>query len=301
MAEDTSVVLLFCFKSAPRVQRTLAALRQSHLASKSDLIVFCDGPRSDAELLEVTEVRKVVKGVKGFRSVEVHESQENKGLARSIIGGLTDVLSDRDRCIVVEDDIEVSPFFLDYMNSALTRYRIEEKVWHINGYNVPWDFSGCEESFCTRWMCCWGWGTWAHRWKEFRREPDRLVSEWSWTDRRYLNVDGSIDLWEQVVSNYEKKRTTWAIFWQATIQKHGGLCISPRESLCRNFGFDGDGTNCGAWNAYDIPELGNKNPALTDRIHEDPIALSRLKKFFSFHNPKLSTRIYRKMKRLLGM
>lgn len=299
MTEENATIVLFCFNNLGRTKRTVESLQKNALVNCSELIVFCDGPRSTAESVETSRVRDYVKSIRGFRNLKVVESETNKGLADSIVGGLNAVFSKNESCIVLEDDVEVSPVFLEYMNSALRKYQDDKRVWHINGYNVPWSFAGCSETFCSRWMSCWGWGTWRDRWKEFRREPERLVREWRRQDIRYMNVDGSVDFWEQVLRNNEGRLKSWAIFWQATIQRNKGLCVSPRESFCRNFGFDGDGVNCGRWGAYDIINLAQKVPQLTNVIAEDKRALKCLIQFFRFHNPGIMLRLRRKLLRCL--
>jgi hypothetical protein len=300
MTEENAAIALFCFNNLGRTRRTVESLQKNALVNCSDLIVFCDGPRSTAESIETSRVRDYVKSIRGFRNLKVVESETNKGLADSIVGGLNAVFSKNESCIVLEDDVEVSPVFLEYMNSALRKYQDDKRVWHVNGYNVPWSFAGCSETFCSRWMSCWGWGTWRDRWKEFRREPERLVREWRRQDIRYMNINGTVDFWEQVLRNNSQQLKTWAIFWQATIQERKGLCISPRESFCRNFGFEGDGTNCGRWSAYDLAELSEKMPVLVDVIREDKVALARLQGYFRYHNPTLLDRVVKRLRRLVG-
>ena len=43
--------------------------------------------------------------------------------------------------------------------------------------------------------------------------------------------------------NKKNKLNTWAIFWNATIFYHNGLCLNPVKSLVKNIGFDGSGEN----------------------------------------------------------
>ena len=50
--------------------------------------------------------------------------------------------------------------------------------------------------------------------------------------------------WSQILKNATSKINTWAIFWYATIFKHGGLCVNPYFSYSSNIGFDGSGVPC---------------------------------------------------------
>ncbi len=122
----------------------------------------------------VAAVREYVAGIKGFKSLTVHHRPHNYGLAKSIMEGVTDVISEYGSVIVLEDDIVTVPGFLRFMNDALERYRHEPKVWHISGWNYPIDPEGLDDAFFWRTMNCWGWATWADRWTHFEKIPNDL-------------------------------------------------------------------------------------------------------------------------------
>ena len=53
-----------------------------------------------------------------------------------IISGVTEIVNQYGKVIVLEDDIVTSAGFLRYMNDALNWYENEEKVMHISAF-VP--------------------------------------------------------------------------------------------------------------------------------------------------------------------
>lgn len=65
------------------------------------------------------------------------ERSINCGLANNIIDGVTSVINEYGKVIVLEDDLVVSPYFLKYMNDALNMYENEEEVVCIHGYVYP--------------------------------------------------------------------------------------------------------------------------------------------------------------------
>ena len=69
--------------------------------------------------LVVREVREYIKTISGFRSVSIFERDSNWGLAKSVIDGVTTVVSKHERIIVLEDDMVTSPYFLTSMNEVL--------------------------------------------------------------------------------------------------------------------------------------------------------------------------------------
>jgi len=90
----------------------LEALAANELASESDLFIFSDGPRNEQDEKGVHAVREYIRTVKGFKSVHIVEHEKNQGLAKSLIGGITELCDKLGEVIVVEDDILTSPYFL---------------------------------------------------------------------------------------------------------------------------------------------------------------------------------------------
>ena len=78
---------------------------------------------------------------------------------------------------MLEDDLVTSPYFLKFMNEALDFYKNEKKVWHISGWNYPIKYDGQEDVFLWRTMNCWGWATWADRWKYYAKDVEKTINE----------------------------------------------------------------------------------------------------------------------------
>jgi hypothetical protein len=238
-------VVVFAYNRPLHVQATLEALAANELAAKTDLIVYADGPRNPEAEPAVQAVRAYLQTLEGFRSVTIRTRGKNWGLADSIVDGVSTVVNDCGRVIVLEDDLLTSPFFLRYMNDALDRYADEARVMHIAGHMLDLAPGGLPEAFFLRQSSCWGWGTWARAWQHFRCDPQKLLQTFSSADIHRFNLDGAYDYWTQVEANAQGSLKTWAVFWYASVFQRRGLCLHPRSSLVRNIGFDGTGTNCG--------------------------------------------------------
>jgi hypothetical protein len=108
----------------------------NELASETTVHLFLDGPRNEAD----REVQKkiiayVASGIeKNFSSIVLIPSEKNKGLAQSIITGVTRVVKEFGRVIVLEDDLVTSRYFLRFMNDGLNIYEKEARVISIHGY-----------------------------------------------------------------------------------------------------------------------------------------------------------------------
>lgn len=159
-----SPVIIFVYNRLNHTKQTIEALAQNKLAAETDIIIYSDGPKTAIVETKVDELRKYLKKITGFKSITINERKENLGLAKSIVAGVSEVISQHGKVIVLEDDIVTSPFFLTFMNKALDHFENVERVWHISGWNYPIDSSDLDDVFFWRAMNCWGWATWADRW-----------------------------------------------------------------------------------------------------------------------------------------
>jgi GT2 family glycosyltransferase len=129
-------IALFTYNRPAHTRRTLETLAANPLARDSQLVAFSDGPRTGDEG-KVAEVRAVLRERAWCGEVRIAESPVNRGLAASIISGVTELLREHDRLIVLEDDLALSPGFLAYMNAGLERYAGDERVMSVAGYLPP--------------------------------------------------------------------------------------------------------------------------------------------------------------------
>ncbi len=127
-------IILFTYNRPWHTRQTIEALQKNLYADKSRLIILSDGPKTEIDVPKVQKVREYIKTVKGFRSIEIIEREKNWGLANNIIDGVTRIINEYGKIIVLEDDIVTSPYFLKFMNEALEFYKDEERVMHISGY-----------------------------------------------------------------------------------------------------------------------------------------------------------------------
>jgi hypothetical protein len=299
MTDALAPIVLFVYARPEHTRLTLEALAANVLAKQSDLIIYSDAARGDNEAGQVQAVRSVIHAAKGFRSIDIIERETNYGLSRNIIEGVTEVCRRYGRVIVLEDDIVTGPYFLSFMNATLERYANDSRVWHISGWNYPIDSSGLGDAFFWRVMNCWGWATWADRWKHFQKNPQRLVESWDKEKIRHFNLDGAHDFWAQIQANQLGKLNTWAIFWYATIFENDGLCLNPARSFVHNIGHDGSGENCGGSDFFTVDRLGSEYDDLPECKEESMAATQRIKAFYDQMQSHFGQRVIRYIKQLI--
>src|SRR5579875_3678532 len=106
MPETTlAPVCLFVFKRLDLTQQVVASLQNNKLAAQSNLYIFSDAAAKEEDKKAVEEVRSFVQTINGFASVTLHFSDTNNGLANSVIAGVSAIVNEWEKAIVLEDDL----------------------------------------------------------------------------------------------------------------------------------------------------------------------------------------------------
>ena len=236
-----SPIALFVYNRLWHTKQTIEALQKNELASESELFVFSDGPKDEQAEPKVKEVRKYIKTIDGLKKLTVIEREKNHGLAVNIIDGVTKIVNEYGKVIVLEDDLATSPYFLRFMNDALEFYNDEEKVISIHGYIYPVK-AQLPEMFFLRGADCWGWATWKRGWNLFEHNGEKLYDEIKAKKlEKEFNFDGSFNFMQISKDYIDNKNDSWAIRWYASAFIKNKLTLYPGVSLVNNIGHDGSG------------------------------------------------------------
>jgi hypothetical protein len=245
-------IVVFTYNRPEHTLRTFNALLKNHLANESDIIIYSDSAKTANHNKAVDEVRSFLSEITGFRSKKVIHRDNNFGLAESIIQGVTGVLQESEKVIVLEDDMVVSPYFLEYMNEALDQFVDDDRVISVHGYVYPVDIK-LPEAFFLPGADCWGWATWRRGWEIFNPNGQYLLDE---LVRRHLiqefDYNGAYPFSNMLKAQVKGANDSWAIRWHASAFLAGKLTLYPGRSLVHNSGNDGSGTHCGTSDSMDI-------------------------------------------------
>ena len=293
-------IALFVYNRPDHTRRTLEFLAKNDQARQSNLYVFSDGPRSEKDESLVLEVREVIKDIEGFNKVEVIEKINNDGLAKSVIQGVTELCNAYGRVIVVEDDLVTSPYFLTYMNDALTTYENDFEVMHVSGYMFPIEeISSLPESFFLRMTSSWGWGTWNSAWNGFDPSAERLLEKIrSAGHQKEFDIGDSIGYTRMLRRQMYGKIDSWAVRWYASVFLKDGLCLFPRESYVLNKGFDGSGVHCSDVDFYDVDLSTKKRVNFPRRIECNERAFELLQDYYKKMRDPLYKKIISRAKKI---
>lgn len=245
MNRELAPVVLFTYNRPEHTKKTLEALTNNYLASDSILYVFSDAARNEKDEKKVEEVREVISHIEGFKKVECILQVNNKGLANSIIDGVSKIIAKHKKVIVLEDDLITSKMFLYFMNDALDTYKSREQIWSISGYHPPITLPSTykESVYLSFRGSSWGWATWADRWNTI---------DWNTENYKYFLLHpldvyklsrGGCNLVKMLQDCVNKKNNSWAVrscYAQALQDRY---TVYPTKSLVKSIGTDGSGTN----------------------------------------------------------
>ena len=294
-----SPICLFVYKRYDTTKLMLESLLACPECADSELYVFMDEARNDSEADDVEKVRALFDNLQGFKAIHPYPARMNKGMARSVIDGVTTVLQQHKSIIVLEDDLVVAPDFLTFMNAALEAYRDRSDIWSISGYTPnlkeieQYDKNGV---FLVPRAQCWGWATWSDRWE---------TVDWEVSDFNYLARNkkrrkafdmGGNDLFRTLEMEHRERIESWAVRWAYAASKQKMWTVNPMLSKVQNIGLKSSTSHVG-WHdeRHNVELLGNKtiidpNVQPDDKLvqafkkHHDLGLISKIGYFMRLHN-----------------
>lgn len=245
-SQQPSNIAICIFVYKRNIDALLDSLLKNPEAKISDVFLFSDGPKSSRDIVQVNNVRRSLNHICGFNKVERYFSDSNKGLANSIIGGITQVFKSYDSVVVLEDDLVVSEHFLSFMYSGLIFHKDNSLIWSLSGYTPDIEAfkKKREDSLLSVRSSSWGWATWRDRWEKV---------DWNMSDYEQFRrckrskaefALGGNDLPLMLELQKLGRIDSWAIRWCYSQFKNDAYSVLPKTSLVQNRGFrDGMGTH----------------------------------------------------------
>lgn len=271
--KNLAPIVLFVYNRPKHTQDMIEALAKNNLAKESDVYIFSDNAKREKDIENVRKVRTYIDSIKQknwFANVYIEKAEKNKGLAKSVINGVTKVINKYNKVIVLEDDLIPSKVFLEYMNKALDFYEKKESIWSISGYNIPIQIPKNYkfDIYLGYRGCSWGWATWKDRWNTV----DWKVSDYkefknNYKKRKQMNRGGP-DMAQMLDSQMQGLCDSWAIRWCYEQSKQNKYTIYPVKSLVINQGLDGTGTHSGTTKDFDV-EISERIPELYNNLPVD--------------------------------
>ncbi len=238
-------LLILAYNRPDKMRGLIDALRP--LAPKLVMVVV-DGPKpgNATDAAKVQAVRDAVSRIDWTIEVHTRFRPVNVGLRASVVDAVTWATSEYGQVAVIEEDVVPGPDFLPYVEYMLDRYRDDERIAHISGYNVvPREaltfpqhqnrLSVYPESIA--------WATWARAWERYDDDlpwgPKTPVPAL----REIVSTTAAALRWKQNFRDAASARiSTWAYRWIASMWSTGALVVSPNHNLVTYVGQE-EGTN----------------------------------------------------------
>lgn len=256
-------VLISVYDRKEHLVRCIDALLQNAEASETPLYIVSDGPQHEGHKEAIENVRNYIRTIQGFKEVRPIFRETNWGMRKTGMDAVEQIFAEHDRFIRMEDDIVCSPFYLKFMNEALSAYEDDDRIFCICAnthpkFNPPKNYP--HDVFLWRSFCPWGYATWKGRWKKFLKSTTTELEQLKDPSR-----------WKA----YRRNRAVLATrntYLQGKIQNDARInlhiflteqyAVHPIHTLCINTGMDGSGTHCGQGLTYPEQNLFNFNPSI---------------------------------------
>ena len=268
--------VVFAYNRPEHLKKTLTALSENRGAGNTEVFVFIDGPKEGQDGLVQNEVASVAENFREcFKGFSVKRSGHNKGLAKSVIGGVSEVIEKYGKVIVVEDDAVSAEGFLEFMNNALDFYENDSTIWSIGGFTVPMKLPDDYkyDVIKTQRSSSYAWATWKDRWEKIDWDvKDYTAFKKSFSQRRRFNRWGN-DRSGMLDCQMNGEVNSWAIRFDYAMFKNNMYNIVPAKSLIQTIGRDGSGTHSkGKYNgndAFDVQLENSNGKIVLERVEPD--------------------------------
>lgn len=237
--------------------RCIESLRKNPWAKYTDVYIGLDYPPNESYKEGYSSIKEYLKNdLSEFKKITVFERARNYGALKNILSLIDYVSMHYDRYICMEDDIECSPVFLEYMDTMLEKYKNDKSVIAVSGYAAPINLVYSEGATALKQQLqanTWGIGFWTKR-----REAIQNYLNNKNLAKRFVDVYKTGNIYNM---------TDWAIWDYLRMMSGGGslnagiknqtdvvmrilltvedkYVIMPTKSKTRNLGFDGSGLYC---------------------------------------------------------
>jgi hypothetical protein len=236
-------VLLIVFNRLDLVKKQVELLRKLPLHK---LFVVADGPRIEKkEEDKCNQVRRLIDSANWQCKVYKDYATTNMGCANRIVSGISWVLEQVDRAVILEDDCLADPSMFRYCSELLERYKDDDRIMQICGTQPFREIKSSTSYLFSRHVSGWGWATWSRAWRYFdiqikisNEEKQRLLEKY------LFHNEDAIAYWKNAIEmTITKKIDAWDYPWQLCVWKKNGIAIFPRQNLVKNVGFRKDATH----------------------------------------------------------
>jgi hypothetical protein len=264
---------------------TIRSLLLNDLASSTDLYVAIDAPYRDSDIDVNLEIINYSKNISGFKSVNLFIRDKNYGALRNAEELIAKIFETHDSIIITEDDNEFSPFFLNYMNDGLLKYRDTPEIFAVCSYLEPLKIDEClsVNTFTRTGFTSYGYATWKNRFSNVDLKAQDFLSKYR-DVRKFSDFGKKFGI--HISAGLLYAAVNKKIFGDYSIchymQQNNQRCIFPIKSLVRNIGQDGSGLHSGLNQALLLQAIWDLNEPIIHTL-DDKVDALMAKYLLTYH------------------
>ncbi len=241
--EFTTPILYLAFNRLDFVKKTFAQIQK---VKPTKIFIACDGPRTKKEKEKTDAVRKwILENINWKCEVKTLFRDKNLGCRFASNGAIDWFFENVEEGIVLEDDNLADESFFKFCEEMLGKYRNENKVMSISGYNFIRNLKIKESYYFSKYFECWGFALWKRSWeKQDLHVKKYLKLKESGKLKKYISNPIERILWNKRVENIlNGKVSSWSYCFYLSHILNNGLCITSKINLIKNIGFSENSTH----------------------------------------------------------
>ncbi len=243
--EPNSSVTVIVFN---RPSKTKLVLDRIKKAKPKRVFIIADGPRNNhpLDLENCKKVRKLCDEFQIDGEVSRNYTDNNLGCGVRPATGISWVLGQVDRTIILEDDCLPHPSFFQFCDGLLEKYKDEPQIGMIAGTNLGIRDTSNNSYYLSKYAQIWGWATWRRAWSQFDiSTPDwESVRESNWL-HEWLESIELANHYKNAFDRHFYRKDVWDYMWLYAMWRQSSYCIVPNQNLISNIGFDPSATHTG--------------------------------------------------------
>lgn len=240
-----SPVLFIVFNRPATTARVFEEIRK---ARPKRLYIAADGPRPtrDDDRTKCEEVRRIVSEIDWQCDVNTRFLESNVGCKTAVSGAIDWFFDEEPEGIILEDDCLPSPSFFRYCDDMLAKFRDDQRVFLVSGYNKQQRWKQDEaDYFFSYYGGIWGWASWRRAWCHNDLEMEGLedfVRSGKLVDL-LGEKQGRIRAAQLRNVQVDSRLSAWDYQWGYSRHRNSAFACVPSVSLIENIGFGEDATH----------------------------------------------------------
>lgn len=238
--------------------RCIESLRRNPWAKYTEIYIGLDYPAKEEHWEGYRKISAYLEqSFPEFKAVHVYRREENVGAVMNSRFLREEAEKNYDRYIFMEDDLEASPNFLEYMDKSLKEFEDNPDVIAVTGYSYPLPWKIAENCTVVKQDfngSVWGCGFWLNKRERLQHylQTNGLAKDFAFaykSGRLHNMIDFAVKDYVNLCENGWSGKTGFLnratdIALRIYLGVHHSYFIMPSSSKIRNHGYDGSGLYC---------------------------------------------------------